>query len=309
MIRYIIKRCLLLIPILIAVSFVVYFIVDLAPGDSVDVNMGQELSVEEKEEIREEMGLNDPVVVRYARYMGKLLQGDLGQSSSTNEPVFKMYMDRLPATIQLAFWGIFVALIIAVPLGVIAATRQNTWADTSSMLLGLLGLSIPNFWLGLLLIIAFSLHLHLFPSFGNESWRSIILPAITVGTGQAALLIRTTRSAMLEVIRQDYLCTARAKGVSERQVIYHHALRNALIPIITAAGTQLSVALGGAVVTESVFAWPGIGRMTIDAIYARDEVTVVGCIMLTTMLASVLMLFIDIIYAFVDPRIRARYSR
>lgn len=309
MIRYIIKRCLMLIPIMIAVSFVVYFIVDMAPGDSVDVNMGQELSIEEKEELRDEMGLNDPVVIRYGRYMGGLLRGDLGQSSSTGEPVFEMYIKRLPATLQLAFWGIFVALLIAVPLGIIAATRQNTWVDTSSMVMGLLGLSIPNFWLGLLLIIAFSLHLHLLPSFGNEAWSSIILPAVTVGAGQAALLIRTTRSSMLEVIRQDYLRTARAKGVGEKQVIYHHALRNALIPIITAAGTQLSVALGGAVVVESVFAWPGVGRMTIDAIYARDEVTVVGCIMLTTMLASVLMLLIDIIYAFVDPRIRARYSR
>jgi len=309
MFRYIIRRIVLLIPILVAVSFIVYFIVDLAPGDVVDTTFGAELSVEEQEELRESMGLNDPVVVRYARYMLGLLRGDLGISVSTQKPVFEMYMQRLPATLQLSFWGIFVAMLIAIPFGIIAARRQNSWVDTGSMVFGLVGMSIPNFWLGLMLIILFAQQLRLLPSYGNDTWSSIILPAITVGTTQAALLIRTTRSSMLEVIRQDYLRTARAKGVNERRVIYHHALRNALIPIITAAGTQFSVALGGSVVTESVFAWPGIGRLTIDSIYARDEITVVGCIVLTSILSSVVILAIDILYAFVDPRIRARYSK
>ena len=177
------------------------------------------------------------------------------------------------------------------------------------MFFGLLGLSIPNFWLGLMLIILFAQILGWLPSFGNDSWKSIILPAITIGTGQSALLIRTTRSSMLEVIRQDYLRTARAKGVSEHKVIYRHALRNALIPIITATGSQFSVSLGGAVVTESVFAWPGVGRLIIDSINTRDEIMAVGAIMLTTMLSSLVILGVDILYAFVDPRIKARYSK
>jgi len=309
MARYVLKRVLMLIPIILAVSFIVYAIVDMAPGDSVDAQYGSEISEEAKEQIREEQGLNDPVIVRYGRYMIRFAQGDLGVSTSTGEPVLKLYMSKLPATLKLAFWGVLVALLIAIPLGIIAATHQNTWIDSLSMVLGLIGMSMPNFWLGLMLIIMFSLKLGLVPSFGNTQWNSIILPALTVGVAQAALLIRTTRSSMLEVIRQDYLRTARAKGVNERRVIYHHALRNALIPIITAAGTQLGIALGGSVVVENVFAWPGIGRMTIDAFNSRDEVTVVGCLILTTILSSILMMLVDIIYAFVDPRIKAMYSK
>lgn len=308
MFRYVVKRCLLLIPILLAVSFIVYFIMDLTPGDTVDAQY-PELSFEEKEEIREEMGLNDPLVVRYARYMAGLLHGDMGTSTTYHDSVFKIYMQRLPATLELAFWGIFVAILIAIPFGILAARKQNTWIDSGSMFFGLLGLSIPNFWLGLMLIILFAQILGWLPSFGNDSWKSIILPAITIGTGQSALLIRTTRSSMLEVIRQDYLRTARAKGVSEHKVIYRHALRNALIPIITATGSQFSVSLGGAVVTESVFAWPGVGRLIIDSINTRDEIMAVGAIMLTTMLSSLVILGVDILYAFVDPRIKARYSK
>jgi len=308
MFRYVIKRCLLMIPIMIAVSFIVYFIIDLTPGDSVDAQYS-ELTATEKEELREELGLNDSVVVRYARYMAGVLRGDMGTSSTYNDSAFKIYMKRLPATLELAFWGIFVAMLIAIPFGILAARKQHTWIDSSSMFFGLLGLSIPNFWLGLMLIMVFSLQLSWLPSFADGSWRSIILPAITIGTGQAALLIRTTRSSMLEVIRQDYLRTARAKGVSERKVIYHHALRNALIPIITAAGSQFSVSLGGAVVTETVFAWPGVGRLIIDSINTRDEAMVVGSIILTTMLSSIVILGVDILYAFVDPRIKARYSK
>ena len=307
--RYIIKRVLMLIPIMLAVSFIVYAIVDLAPGDDIDAKYGNELTIEEKDAIREAEGYNDPLVIRYVRYMGKLLRGDMGMSTHYDEPVSDLYIQRLPATLKLAFWGVIVALLIAIPLGIIAAVHQNTWIDSVSMLLGLLGMSMPNFWLGLMLIILFSRTLGWLPSYGNEHWNSIILPAVTVGVGQAALLIRTTRSSMLEVIRQDYLRTARAKGVNEHNVIYHHALRNALLPIITVAGTQLGIALGGSVVVESVFAWPGVGKLTIDAFTARDTMLVVGCLILTTALSSILMMFVDIVYAFVDPRIKARYAK
>ncbi|NLX87264.1 MAG: ABC transporter permease [Clostridiales bacterium] len=309
MIRYTIRRLLMLIPILIAVSLVVYFIVDLAPGDVVDVIAPDDASPEDKELLREMMGLNDPFIIRYARYMQGLMRGDLGKSYVNNRDVFEVYFSRLPNTLLLALAGAFVAVLIAVPLGVVSAMHRGSWKDAISMIFGLLGLSMPNFWLGLLLIIFFSLKLGLFPSYGSEGWSSIVLPAITVGTAQAALVMRTTRSSMLEVVRQDYLRTARAKGVPERTVIYKHALRNALIPIVTVMGTQLGVALGGAVFTETVFAWPGVGRLVVDAINSRDIPMVTGCLILTTMLASFLILLVDIAYAFIDPRIKARYTK
>lgn len=309
MYRYVLKRIIFLIPTMLAVSFIVYFIVDLAPGDAIDAIYGNEISQEQKEELREELGYNDPLLIRYGRYMLDLLHGDMGESTSYKQPVMDLYFNRFPATLNLAFWGILIALLISIPLGVIAAVHQNTAIDSTSMVLGLIGMSMPNFWFGLMLIILFAQTLGWLPSFGNEQWNSIILPAITMGVGQAALLIRTTRSSMLEVIRQDYLRTARAKGVDERKVIYHHALRNALIPIVTAAGTQLGIALGGSVVVESVFAWPGVGKLTIDAFNSRDTTLVVGCLILTTAFSSVLMVLVDILYAFIDPRIKARYTK
>lgn len=294
---------------MLAVSFIVYFIIDLAPGDVVDIIAGTEMSNAQKQIMREGMGLNGPLILRYFKYMAGLVHGDLGISFVTNKDVFAVYMMRLPATLQLATAGTVVALLIAIPLGIIAAVHQNSWLDSGSTVLGLLGLSIPTFWLGLLMIIVFSLKLGWFPSIGNNTALSIILPAITVGSGQAALTMRTTRSSMLEVIRQDYLRTARAKGVSEKIVIRKHAFKNALIPILTVIGTQFGVALGGAVMTETVFAWPGIGRLIVDSINNRDTQMVTGAIILTTMLSSVVILLIDLAYAFVDPRIKARYTK
>lgn len=309
MYKYILKRLLLLIPVLIAVSFIVFYIVNLAPGDAVDVLLSSNASEADKAALREEMGLNDPIVVQYGRYMIGLLHGDLGTSYSTKKPVFQTYMKRLPETLKLAFAAILVALIIGVPLGITAAVHQNSWLDSTSMGIGLLGVSMPNFWLGLLLILFFSVKLKWFPSMGNTAKFSIVLPAITVGARQAALIMRTTRSSMLEVVRQDYLQTARAKGVPEKKVIYVHALKNSLIPILTVMGTQLGATLGGAVVTENIFAWPGVGKLIMEAISSRDTPLITSSIILTTMLSSILMLVVDIIYAFVDPRVKARYSK
>ncbi len=309
MYKYIINRLLALIPVILAVSFIVFFIVDLAPGDVVDIIAGTEVSVADKTAMRAEMGLDKPLLVRYFRYMGGMLRGDMGISYVTNKNVFGIYMSRLPATLLLASVGTIVALAIAIPLGITAAVHQNTWLDSGSMVIGLLGLSIPTFWLGLMLIIVFSLKLGLFPSIGNQTLLSIVLPAITVGSGQAALTMRTTRSSMLEVIRQEYLSTARAKGVPEKTVIRKHAFKNALIPILTVIGTQFGVAMGGAVMTETVFAWPGVGRLLVDSISNRDTQMVTGAIILTTILSSIVILLIDIAYAFVDPRIKARYVK
>ena len=307
--RYIAKRLLMLIPVLLAVAFVIYAIMNVAEGDPVYSVAGADATEEQLAALREEMGLNGSLVERYFRYIGNLLKGDLGISYVSKQDVMKIYLQRLPNTLKLASMTMIFATLIALPLGIIAAVNQNSWIDTLSMVLALIGLSMPNFWLGLLLIILFSLKLGWFPSGGNVGFRSIILPAFTVGAGLAALLTRTTRSSMLDVIRQDYLRTARAKGVPERTIIRKHALRNALIPIITIFGVQFSNVLGGSVLAETVFAWPGVGRLVVDAIDQRDIPTVTGALVMTTMLVTIVNLLIDIVYAFVDPRIKAKYSK
>ena len=307
--RYIAKRLLMLIPVLLAVAFVIYAIMNVAEGDPVYSVAGADATEEQLAALREEMGLNGSSIERYFRYIGNLLKGDLGVSYVSKQDVMKIYLQRLPNTLKLASMTMIFATLIALPLGIIAAVNQNSWIDTVSMVLALIGLSMPNFWLGLLLIILFSLKLGWFPSGGNEGFKSIILPAFTVGAGLAALLTRTTRSSMLDVIRQDYLRTARAKGVPEKTIIRKHALRNALIPIITIFGVQFSNVLGGSVLAETVFAWPGVGRLVVDAIDQRDIPTVTGALVMTTMLVTVVNLLIDIVYAFVDPRIKAKYSK
>ena len=251
--RYIIKRLLLMIPVIIGVSFLVFFIMDLAPGDAVDILAPEGATAEDLEAIRHDLGLDQPVIVRYVKYMGGMLHGDMGVSYVSKTDVFDTYMEKLPATIKLSFASILVSILLSVPLGIYSATRQGTVQDNISMIVAMIGLSMPNFWLGLLLIIVFSLNLGWFPS-------SIVLPAITIGTGLMATLTRTTRSSMLDVLKQEYLRTARAKGIPEKIVITSHALRNALIPIITIIGTQLAGVLGGSVLTETVFAWPGVAK-------------------------------------------------
>ena len=307
--RYIIKRLLMLIPVLLGVAFIIFAIMNVAEGDPVYQVAGPDATEEQLEALREEMGLNGSLIERYFRYILNLLRGDLGTSYVSKMDVMKLYLQRLPNTLKLASLAMFVAVIISVPLGIVAAVTQNSWKDTLAMILALLGLSMPNFWLGLLLMLLFSLKLGWFPSGGAEGFRSVVLPAVTVGVGLAALLTRTTRSSMLDVLRQDYLRTARAKGVSERKVVYHHALRNALIPIITIFGVQFSNVLGGSVLAETVFAWPGVGRLVVDAIDQRDIPTVTGALIMTTMLVTIVNLLVDIVYAYVDPRIKAQYTK
>ena len=307
--RYILKRLILLIPVIIGVSFVVFVIMDIAPGDPVYMIAAEEATAEELEQIREDLGLNRNLFARYFSYLGGLLQGDLGVSYISKRDVFQTYMTRLPATIRLSFFSMIVALVVSIPLGIMSAVNQNTWKDSASMVMALLGLSMPNFWLGLLLILIFALKLGVLPSGGDNTFFSILLPAITIGTGYTAHMTRTARSAMLDVIRQDFLRTARAKGVSEKKVINKHAFKNALIPIITVFGIQFSKILGGAVLTETIFAWPGIGRLIVDSINQRDIPMVTGCIIMTTIFASIVIMLVDIVYAFVDPRIKAQYEK
>lgn len=307
--RYIIKRLLMLIPVLLGVAFIIYAIMNVAEGDPVYQVAGPDATEEQLGALREEMGLNGSLLERYFRYIFKLLRGDLGTSYVSKMDVMQLYLQRLPNTLKLASVAMIVAVVISVPLGIVAAVNQNSIKDTVSMILALLGLSMPNFWLGLLLMLLFSLKLGWFPSGGAEGLRSVVLPAVTVGVGLAALLTRTTRSSMLDVLRQDYLRTARAKGVSEKRVVFHHALRNALIPIITIFGVQFSNVLGGSVLAETVFAWPGVGRLVVDAIDQRDIPTVTGALIMTTMLVTVVNLIVDIVYAYVDPRIKAQYTK
>ncbi len=307
--RYIIKRLIMLIPVLLGVAFIIFAIMSVAEGDPVYSVAGPDATEEELDALREEMGLKGSLLERYFRYIAKLLRGNLGTSYISQMDVMKLYLQRLPNTLRLASLAMLVAILMSVPLGIIAAVNQNSWKDTIAMIFALVGLSMPNFWLGLLLMLLFSLKLGWFPSGGSEGALSVVLPAVTVGVGLAALLTRTTRSSMLDVLRQDYLRTARAKGVSERRVVMHHALRNALIPIITIFGVQFSNVLGGSVLAETVFAWPGVGRLVVDAIDQRDIPTVTGALIMTTMLVTIVNLLVDIVYAYVDPRIKAQYTK
>jgi peptide/nickel transport system permease protein len=299
----------MLIPVLLCVAFVIFAFMDMASGDPVYSVAGPDATPEELAQLREEMGLNGSLLERYARYIWDLLHGDLGVSYVSKRDVMATYMERLPNTLKLASVTMVVAVGISVPLGIVAAVNHNSLKDTISMILALVGLSMPNFWLGLLLIILFSLKLGWFPSGGNTGFSSIVLPAFSIGVGLAALMARTTRSSMLDVIRQDYIRMARAKGVPERKVIRKHALKNALIPIITIFGVQFSNVLGGSVLAETVFAWPGVGRLVVDAIDQRDIPTVTGALVMTTLLVSIVNLLVDIIYAYVDPRIKGQYIK
>ena len=297
-----------MIPVLMGVSFLVYFVMDLAPGDVVSM-IAPDATEEQLAVLRHEMGYDRSVVYRYLLYMSNLLHGDLGTSIQTGKSVWYLYTSRLPNTLMLACGAIVFSHLCALPLGIFSAVHRGSFWDNMSMVLALIGLSMPAFWLGLLLIILFSLKLGWLPSSGFSGLKSIILPSISVGLQQIALLTRTTRSSMIDALCQDYLRTARAKGVKEKKVILKHAMRNALIPIITVSGTQIAAALGGSVLTETVFAWPGVGRLIIDSVNSRDVTVVTGSIVLTTAIVSVLLLVVDLLYAFVDPRIKAQYAK
>ena len=309
MLRYIAKRLLMLIPVILIPSFLIFWAMSLTGGDPAMIVAGEGASKEEIEAVREELGLNDPFMVRYFNYVKGMVTGDMGKSYVTNKDVFKTFMEKLPNTLMLGGAAVLIAIVIALPLGIYTAIHQNTWKDTAGMIFALFGTSMPNFWLGLMLIIIFSLTLGWLPSGGKSGFSSLILPALTVGMGLAALITRTTRSSMLDVIRQDYMTTARAKGCSEKRVIFTHGLKNALIPIITAIGLQMSMVITGSVLAETVFSWPGIGRLVYDSIAKRDTPMVTGSIILCSVFMCLINLFVDLVYAFFDPRIKAQYSK
>ena len=309
MLKYIGKRLLMLIPVILITSFLIFWAMSLTGGDPAMIVAGEGATTEEIEAVREELGLNDPFMIRYFNYVKGMVTGDMGKSYVTNKDVFKTFMEKLPNTLMLGGAAVLIAIVIALPLGIYTAIHQNTWKDTAGMVFALFGTSMPNFWLGLMLIIIFSLKLGWLPSGGKGGFDTLILPALTVGLGLAALITRTTRSSMLDVIRQDYMTTARAKGCSEKRVIFTHGLKNALIPIITAIGLQMSMVITGSVLAETVFSWPGIGRLVYDSIAKRDTPMVTGSIILCSVFMCLINLFVDLVYAFFDPRIKAQYSK
>jgi len=308
MLKYTLKRLLALIPVVIGATMVVFFLLQVASGDPARILLGTEATPETVASLREEMGLNDPILVQYGRYMLNLLKGDMGISYKTGRPVVYEIASRFPNTAELAVASLTIGILMALPLGIWAAIKQNTFIDAFGMFISLLGMSMPIFWLGLIFQIVFSLKLGWLPVSGSEGFKSLILPAFALAARSMASIARMTRSSMLEVIRQDYIRTARSKGISQWLVIQRHALRNALIPTITVIGIQLGQLMGGAVLVEAVFAWPGIGRLMIQSIDGRDMPVVLGCIVVFAGIYAVVNLLVDLIYTAVDPRMRSQFE-
>jgi peptide/nickel transport system permease protein len=302
--KYLLRRILLLIPVVLGVATAVFLIIHLIPGDPVDIMLGEQAQTADRESLRRALGLDRPILEQYAKFLGGLSTGDLGQSLHPRRSVAALVAERLPATLELGAASMLVAIAMALPLGILAAARSRSWIDHGSMVGALLGVSIPNFWLGPLLISFFSLQLNWLPPSGRGGIAHLILPAVTLGTGLAAILTRMTRASLLEVLPKEFIRTARAKGLKETLVLLRHGLRNALLPVVTVAGLQIGAVLSGSVITESIFAWPGIGRLTIEAIAARDYPLVQGCVLVIALTYVALNLLTDLIYKVCDPRIR-----
>lgn len=326
MATYILRRLVISIPVLLGVSFLVFSLIHITPGDPAALMLGLEAATDEQLAMaRHQLGLDRPFFVQYADFLSGALRGDFGNSIQQRRPVADVVLERFPATIELALASMLFALVVAIPLGVISAIKQYSAVDNASMFVALLGISMPNFWLGLLLMLLFAVQLGWLPASGRggpllsnlllsiwyldpgplwQSMERLLLPMITLGTGVAALLTRLTRSAMLEVIRQDYIRTARSKGLADRVVIYRHALRNAMMPVVTMTGLYFGGLLGGSVITETIFAWPGVGRMAIQAIYQRDFPVVQAVVLMLAVIFVLVNLLVDVVYAVIDPRIR-----
>lgn len=304
MLKYIIKKLLLMIPVLLGLTLFIFLILHLAPGEPVDLIVGPNATPEVYENVRESLGLNRSLPVQYSIFLKNLLKGDLGRSILQNRPVSELILERFPVTFKLGILSLILSFVIAVPIGVIAAIKRNTYLDYVSMTGALIGISMPTFWFALLLLYFFAYRLGWFPISGYGTVKHLILPVITVGLTDAAVTARMVRSSMLEVIGQDYVRTARAKGVHENKVMGKHALKNALIPVITLLGMRVGWIFGGSVILETVFSIPGIGRLIVDGIFSRDYPVVQGSILVLA--ASVLIgnLIADILYAVVDPRIK-----
>lgn len=308
MFRFITKRLLQMIPVILLVATLIFTILYMVPGDPAQIMLGSTATEYELAEMREQLGLNRPYIVQLGEFLyNTFIRFDLGTSYLTGAPVSAEIASRLPRTLTLGIASMVLAFGIGIPLGVTAAVHQNGWGDRISMIIALLGVSIPTFWLAMLMVLLFFLKLRWFPASGIGGWEYYVLPTVSLCFGGLATQARQSRSSMLEVIRSDYVVTARAKGLSQREVIFKHALPNALNPIITLAGNNLAVIFGGSVVIENVFSFPGIGQYMINAINQRDYPIVRGCVVMLAVVFAVIMLLVDLCYAFNDPRIKSRY--
>lgn len=310
MIGFIVRRIFQLLFLLLGISFIVFMSMHLAPGDPATIIGGPTATESDLEAIREDLGLNRPVLIQYVDYLKGVVKGDFGYSYQNSQPVSEAIASRFPNTIKLATASIIVAVIIGIIAGMISAMRQNSWLDVTSTTFALVGVSIPNFWLGTILILLFAVNLQWLPVsglnnsiFSTDGLKELILPSITLGTSTAALIARMSRSSMLEVTKSDYIRTAKAKGVKNRTIIWVHALRNAMIPVVTVIGINFGALLGGTIITEQVFAINGIGRLMVDAIAARDFPVVQGTVLLVAAIFVIVNLIVDIVYAKIDPRI------
>ena len=314
MVNFILKRILSMIPVMLLVSLIVFFITHLTPGDPAIMMLGEEANPQALAALRKELGLDQPLAVQYGAWLGKVARGDLGRSLRSNQPVSEAILQRLPPTIELTILAMLISLSIAIPTGIISATQRNSASDLVVTTLALIGVSMPNFFLAILLILIFSLNLGWLPPIAVKftpitqdvvgNLQTMILPALTLGAATVAIVARLTRSSLLEVLNQEYIRTARAKGLAERAVIYGHALKNAMIPVVTIVGLQVGGLLGGAVITETIFALPGVGRLVVDSIFQRDFPLVQGVVLLLAFVFLLTNLVVDILYGFLDPRIR-----
>lgn len=304
MLQYVAKRLLSTIPVLLGISLLLFFMLRMLPGDPAQVLAGQMATPKEIENIRHQLGLDRPIFVQYGIFLSRLALFDLGRSARTQNPVIKEVWARLPNTMLLAVVAISLACLFGIPAGIISAVRPYTWIDYLFTSMALFGISMPVFWLGLMLVVIFSIILQWLPAGGTGSWKHIVLPSFTLAAFVVAFITRITRASMIETLSQDYTTTARSKGLKEQVVIVKHALKNALIPIITVVGLQFGLLLGGAVLTETVFAWPGLGRLIVDSILARDYPVIQGTILIFGLLYILVNLVVDLMYAYVDPRIR-----
>lgn len=303
--RFLIQRLLSTIPVVLGVSIAVFAMLHLVPGDPIQMMLGEfQTTPEQVEKLKAQLYLDKPLPEQYLRFVTNAAQGDLGYSIRSKRPVMDEIRDNLPSTIVLTLAGLAIAVVIGMTLGIVAAVKQNTWADLAAMIMAMLGVSMPSFWLGLLLIFGFSLKFNWFPATGGGDFKHLVLPAVTLGLGASAIIARLTRSTMLEVLRQEYIITARAKGLRNSVVIIRHALRNAMIPTITILGLQFGQLLAGTVVIETVFGRPGIGRLIVAAILEKDFPLVQGIVLFIALAYVLINLLVDVLYAVLDPRIR-----
>jgi peptide/nickel transport system permease protein len=303
-VRFLVRRFVLTIPVLLGVATLVFSLIHLIPGDPAQAMLGEAASPQDVAELRQRLGLDRPLVEQYGIFLRRAIKGDLGTSLRTSQPVTAMIADRMPATFELALAAMLFAILIAIPLGIAAAVGRGTGVDHLAMTLALIGISIPNFWLGPLLAIVFAVELGWLPVSGRGTWAHLVLPAISLGAALAAILARMTRATLLEELREQYVQAARARGASRLRAILRHAFRNSLIPVVTLIGLQFGAVLTGAVITETIFAWPGIGRLLIQSIGFRDYPIVQGCILLIAVTYVGVNLLTDLIYGVLDPRIR-----